>query len=160
MDTILAEDEKYMKEALIEADKAGERLEVPIGAVVVCDGKIVGRGFNRREGLKDPLAHAELLAIKEASESLGSWRLEDCTLYVTIEPCPMCAGALINSRMARLVFGARDPKSGACGSVINLVESDSFNHSLELETGVLEEECSLRMREFFKYLRLSKKKNK
>lgn len=145
-----------MNLALEEARKAEEILEVPIGAVIVHNDKIVGRGYNRRESLKDPIAHAEIIAIKDASHKLDSWRLEDCTLYVTIEPCPMCAGAIINSRIARVVVGAMDSKSGACGSVVNLVESDDFNHRVDLEVGVLESECSTIMTNFFKKLRKSK----
>lgn len=146
-----------MRMALDEARKAEDILEVPIGAVVVYGDKVVGRGFNKRESLNNPVAHAEIIAIEEASRYLGRWRLEDCSLYVTIEPCPMCAGAIINSRIDRLVIGAMDKKSGACGSVINLVENENFNHRVDLEIGILEDECSSIMSNFFRKLRENKK---
>lgn len=150
-------DEKYMKLALEEARKAESTLEVPIGAVVVYKGKIIGRGHNKREMSQDPTTHSEMLAIREASKYLKSWRLTGCTLYVTIEPCPMCAGAILNSRIDRLVIGARDEKAGACGSVINILERDKFNHNVELEFGVMEDESSKLIKSFFKKLRDNKK---
>ena len=150
-------DKHFMKIALKEAGKAREILEVPIGAVIVKDGEIIARGYNKRETLKNPLAHAEILAIEEASKVLDSWRLIDCTIYVTIEPCAMCAGAIVNSRIKRLVIGAMDPKMGACGSIVDLVRHEKFNHRVELESGVLEEECSGIMKEFFKELRARKR---
>ncbi len=142
-----------MKLALEEAYKAFSTYEVPVGAVVVHKGNIIGKGYNKRETLKDPTAHAEIIAIKEASETLGGWRLIDCTMYVTLEPCSMCAGAIMNSRMDRLVIGAKDPKMGCCGSVINLVDNPSFNHRVNTIFGVMEEECSKLIKDFFKQLR-------
>lgn len=145
--------EYFMEEALIEAQKAYELKEVPIGAVVVRDGEIVGRGYNLRESAKDPTAHAEIIAIRQAAEALGGWRLMDCDLYVTIEPCPMCAGAIMLSRIKRLYIGAMDPKGGAAGSLLNIPQDDRFNHRTEIITGVLEEKCSKMMKDFFKKLR-------
>lgn len=153
-------DEYFMSQALEQAEKAKEIGEVPIGAVIVKDGEIIAVGFNKRETLKNPLAHAEILAIEQASIALDSWRLLDCTMYVTIEPCAMCAGAIVNSRIQRLVIGAMDPKMGACGSIIDLVRHEKFNHRVELEVGVLEDECSKIMKDFFKELRDRKKRNK
>lgn len=147
----------YMREALKEAKKAYSIYEVPVGAIIVYNGKIIGRGYNQRETLKDPTAHAEILAIKEASKFLDSWRLVDCTMYVTLEPCAMCAGAIVNSRIKRLVIGARDLKRGCCGTVENLTNHPKFNHRLEVEFGVLEEECSSILSDFFKELREQKK---
>lgn len=146
-----------MREALEEAKKAYSIYEVPVGAIIVYKGKIIGRGYNQRETLKDPTAHAEVLAIKEASKFLDSWRLLDCTMYVTLEPCAMCAGAIVNSRIKRLVIGARDLKRGCCGTVENLTNHPKFNHRLEVEFGVLEEECSSILSDFFKELREQKK---
>ena len=142
-----------MNLALEEAYKAYSTYEVPVGAVVVHKGKVIGRGHNKRETLKDPTAHAEIIAIKEASEFLGGWRLIDCTMYVTIEPCSMCAGAILNSRIANLVIGAKDPKMGCCGSVINLLDNPNFNHRVNTVFGIMEEECSKLMKDFFKELR-------
>jgi len=150
-------DEFYMKKALEEAYKAFSMGEVPVGAIIVKDGKIIGRGFNQRETLKDPTAHAEILAIKEASKSLGGWRLLGCTMYVTLEPCAMCAGAIVNSRIERLVIGTRDLKRGCCGTVEDLTNHPKFNHRLGVEFGVLEEECSSILSKFFKELREKKK---
>lgn len=151
-------DEIYMKKALELAYLAAEQGEVPVGAVVVkkSTGEIVGRGFNRREYGKSPLTHAEIIAIDEASRKLGGWRLIDCELYVTLEPCPMCAGAIINSRIERVVFGAADLKAGSCGSIINLFELP-YNHKPELVGGVLAEKCADVLSEFFKNLRARKK---
>ncbi len=143
----------FMKEALAEAQKAFALKEVPIGAVVVKERCIVGRGYNLRETLKDPTAHAEIIAIREASQTLGGWRLMDCDLYVTIEPCPMCAGAIMLSRINRLIIGAMDPKGGAAGSLLNIPDDDRFNHKTEIITRVLEEECSQIMKKFFRELR-------
>ncbi len=142
-----------MQAALAEAESAAALGEVPVGAVVVCGGEIVGRGHNRRESDRDPLAHAELLAIAEAARRLASWRLVGCTLYVTLEPCAMCAGALVNSRVERLVFGAADPKAGYCGSLGDLVRDPRLNHRLEVTGGVLAEECGRRLSLFFQALR-------
>ena len=150
-------DKYFMSQALEQAKNAKEIGEVPIGAVIVKNGKIIARGFNKREILKNPLAHAEILAINKASEVLDSWRLLDSTMYVTIEPCAMCAGAIVNSRIKRLVIGAMDPKMGACGSIVDLVRHEKFNHKVKLEIGVLEEECSQIMKDFFKKLRDRKK---
>lgn len=149
----------YMKEALAEAAKAFEIGEVPVGAVIIRkkDGKIVGRGYNRRETDKNPLAHAEIAAIKEASEALGGWRLIDCEMYVTLEPCPMCCGAIINSRLERVVYGASDVKSGSVMSVQQMFELP-YNHKPEVLSGVMAEECSGILSEFFRQLRKRKKK--
>ena len=151
----MTEQEKYMKAALKLAHKAAEEGEVPVGAVVVCDGKIVGRGRNRRETKKNALHHAEIEAIEKACKKLGGWRLHRCDLYVTLEPCPMCAGAIINSRIKRVVFGAYDPKAGSCGSVNNLF-SFPYNHSPEVEGGFMQDECALLLKQFFAELRRTK----
>ena len=153
-------DEKYMREAIRQAKKAYKLDETPIGCVIVHDGRIIGRGYNRRNTDKSPLAHAEITAIKKASKKLGDWRLEECTLYVTLEPCQMCAGAIIQSRVTRVVVGCMNPKAGCAGSVLNLLDVKAFNHQAELTTGVLEEECSALMTGFFKELREKKKKEK
>ncbi len=152
-------DEKYMKEAIKQAKKAYAVNEVPIGCVIVYGDKIIGRGYNRRTTEKNPLAHAELIAIKKASKKMGDWRLEDCTMYVTLEPCQMCSGAIIQARMKRVVIGCMNPKAGCAGSVLNLLQISEFNHQAELETGVLEEECSQMMKNFFKELRKAKQKH-
>ncbi|SBW12585.1 tRNA-specific adenosine deaminase [uncultured Eubacteriales bacterium] len=144
--------EDYMREALALAQEAMDAGEVPVGCVVVWDGEIVGRGRNRREEDHDALAHAELAAIKMACETLGGWRLHKAKLYVTLEPCPMCAGGIINARVAEVYYGAGDDKAGACGSVLNLFE-ERFNHKPKLYRGVLEEECAQLLREFFARLR-------
>lgn len=148
----------YMQEALLEAKKAFELGEVPVGAVVVRkkDGKIVGKGYNMRETAKNPLAHAEITAIKQAADTLGGWRLIDCEMYVTLEPCPMCCGAIINSRIERIIFGARDPKSGSVYSVQQMFEL-SYNHKPEVISGVMENECATILSDFFRELRKSKK---
>lgn len=145
-----------MRLALKEAYKAFSTCEVPIGAIVVHDGKIIGRGYNKRETTKDPTSHAEIIAIKEASQYLSGWRLLDSTMYVTLEPCAMCAGAILNSRIDRLVIGAMDLKRGCCGSVMNLLNNPHFNHIVDITYGVLEEECSLLIKKFFKDLRKNK----
>lgn len=142
-----------MKEALRLAEKAGEMGEVPIGAVIVRHGEKIGEGFNRRESGKSPLAHAEIIAIDEASKRLGGWRLLNTTLYVTLEPCPMCAGAILQSRIPRLVFGAKDPKAGAAGSVIDLMHESRFNHQVEVVEGILAEEAGALLTAFFRSLR-------
>lgn len=146
-------DEYFMSLALEEALKAYDKREVPIGAVIVRDNKVISVGHNLRECLKDATAHAELIAIKEACDALGGWRLTNTTLYATIEPCPMCAGAILQSRIQRVVIGSMDPKAGACGSIVNLLNMNDFNHQVEITTGVLEEECADIMRRFFKELR-------
>lgn len=142
-----------MNEAIEEAKKAFDLGEVPVGAVIVKDGRIVGRGHNLTETNKDPTAHAEVLAIREAAKALGGWRLSGCTMYVTLEPCSMCAGALMWSRMERLVIGAMDSKAGACGSVLNIVENPKLNHRIQVDVGVMEEECSNLLKQFFQELR-------
>ncbi len=142
----------YMKEALLLASLAAEEGEVPVGAVVVCDGEIVGRGRNRREKGKNALAHAEIEAINEACKTLGGWRLWKCDLYVTLEPCPMCTGAIINSRIKRLIYGADDKKAGSAGSVVNLFDLP-YNHKPEIVSGVMKDECSEILTSFFKELR-------
>ncbi|HEY2738933.1 MAG TPA: tRNA adenosine(34) deaminase TadA [Thermoanaerobaculia bacterium] len=148
-----AADIVWMREALAEAERAAVIGEVPIGAVVVRGGEVIGRGHNRRETDGDPLAHAELLAIREAARWMGGWRLTECTLYCTLEPCPMCAGALVNSRVERLVYGAADPKAGWCGTLGNLVQDPRLNHRLEVTAGVLAEESAALLRGFFASLR-------
>ena len=153
-------DEKYMREAIRQARKAYKLDETPIGCVIVHDGQIIGRGYNRRNTDKSPLAHAEISAIKKASRKLGDWRLEECTLYVTLEPCQMCAGAIIQSRVTRVVVGCMNPKAGCAGSVLNLLDVKAFNHQAQLTTGVLEEECSALMTGFFRELRERKKMKK
>ena len=153
------ENEKYMREAIKQAKKAYAIGEVPIGCVIVYEGKIIGRGYNRRTIDKNPLAHAELIAIKKASKRMGDWRLEDCTLYVTLEPCQMCSGAIVQARMKKVVVGCMNPKAGCAGSILNLLQVEQFNHQVELEIGVLQEECSLMMKNFFKELRKAKQKH-
>lgn len=156
----LTEDEKYMKEAIKQAKKAWKIGEVPIGCVIVYEGRVIGRGYNRRTIDKNTLAHAELQAIRRASRKMGDWRLEDCTMYVTLEPCQMCSGAIVQARMKRVVVGCMNPKAGCAGSILNLLQMEQFNHQAELETGVLEEECSQMMKGFFKELREKRKKEK
>jgi tRNA(adenine34) deaminase len=147
------QDTSWMREALELARQAGSAGEVPVGAVVVCGGRVVGRGRNRREEAGDPLAHAEMVALGEAARSRPGWRLDGCTIYVTLEPCAMCAGALVNSRVDRLVFGARDPKAGFCGSLGDIVRDPRLNHRLEVREGVLAEESAALLQEFFGRLR-------
>jgi tRNA(adenine34) deaminase len=147
------EDIKWMREAIDEAMKAEALREVPIGAVIVKDGEVIGRGYNLRETRHDPTAHAEMIAIKEASERLGAWRLLDCTLYVTLEPCPMCAGAIIQSRIVKVVYGTADPKAGCAGTLMNLLQEPRFNHETETVGGVLQEECGSLLTQFFRKLR-------
>ena len=153
----LTEEERYMKEAIRQAHKAWKLGEVPIGCVIVRDGKIIARGYNRRNTDKNTQAHAELQVIRKASRAAGDWRLEDCTLYVTLEPCQMCAGAIVQARIPRLVIGSRNPKAGCAGSVLNLLQVPAFNHQVEITEGVLEEECSLMLTNFFRELRERKK---
>ena len=152
------EDALWMLEALAEARRAGELGEVPIGAVVVREGEVLGRGHNRRELDGDPLAHAEMLAIRDAARRMGGWRLSGCTLYASLEPCPMCAGALVNSRVERLVYAASDPKAGYCGTLGNVVQDPRLNHRLEVTAGVLESESAALLRGFFASLRPSRRK--
>lgn len=150
-------DNFFMNKALEGAQKAYNLKEVPIGAVIVKDGKIVGSGYNIKETSLDTTNHAEIIAIREASKNLKSWRLTDCTMYVTVEPCPMCAGAIVNSRIKELVIGAMDPKGGACGSLYNIVEDDNLNHIVEVRRGIMQQECSNIMKDFFKKLREGEK---
>ena len=147
------QNEKYMREAIRQAKKAYALGEVPIGCVIEYDGKIIGRGYNRRTIDKNTLAHAELMAIKKASKKMGDWRLEDCTMYVTLEPCQMCSGAIVQSRMKKVVIGCMNPKAGCAGSILNLLQMEAFNHQVELEIGVLGDECSQMMKQFFRELR-------
>jgi tRNA(adenine34) deaminase len=142
-----------MSQALIEAEKAYSTYEVPVGAVIVYKDIIIGRGYNKRETLRDPTAHAEIIAIKEASNYLGQWRLSQCTLYVTLEPCAMCAGAIVNSRIDRVVIGARDNRMGCCGTVEDITHNLKFNHRAEVEFGVEEDKCRKIIQNFFKELR-------
>ena len=144
---------KFMKEALKEAKKAYEKDEVPIGCVIVKDNKIIARGHNLRETTFDPTAHAEIVAIRKATKKLKSWRLEDCDIYVTLEPCAMCAGALINSRLRSIYFGAYDKKAGCCGSLYNLPTDKRFNHRLNVEGGIMEEECAKLLKDYFEKMR-------
>ncbi|MCI8834832.1 MAG: nucleoside deaminase [Ruminococcus sp.] len=154
------QDEKYMREALRQARKAYALEEVPIGCVIVYQGKIIGRGYNRRTVDKNPLAHAELTAIRKAARKLNDWRLEECTLYVTLEPCQMCSGAIVQARIPRVVVGCMNPKAGCAGSILNLLCMREFNHQVDLTTGILEEECSGMMKLFFRELREKQKKRR
>lgn len=154
------DDSAFMRAAMQEALAAYEKGEVPVGAVIVESGRIIGRGHNLRETLNDPTAHAEMLALTAAAEARGEWRLEGCTLYVTLEPCPMCAGAIVNSRIRRVVFGASDPKAGACGTLYNLVQDARLNHRAELQGGVLAEEAGEILKSFFREARAVQRKRK
>jgi len=158
--SIIKSIEKYMMEALKEAEKARDLGEVPIGCVIVKDGKIIGRGYNRTVIEKDPTAHAEILAIREAANFLGGWRLLGTELYVTCEPCAMCAGAMVWARIQKVVFGAKDSKAGAAGSVINILHEDGLNHQVEIESGILEEECKAILQSFFRDIRIRKAEDK
>ena len=149
----MTRDEKYMKEAIKQAKKAYALGEVPIGCVIVYEDKIIGRGYNRRNTDKNTLAHAEITAINKASKKLGDWRLEECTLYVTLEPCQMCAGAIVQARVTETVIGAMNPKAGCGGSILNILEMPEFNHQVVVRRGVLEEECRDILQLFFKELR-------
>mgnify|MGYP004458150369 FL=1 len=153
----MTEDEKFMKAALKQAQKAYAIDEVPIGCVIVQNGHIIARGYNRRNIDKNTLAHAELSAIRKASKKTGDWRLEDCTMYVTLEPCQMCAGAIVQSRMKRVVIASMNAKAGCAGSILNLLQMQQFNHQVEITQGVLEEECSRMLSSFFRELRERKK---
>lgn len=157
---LLTEDEKYMKEAIRQAKKAEALGEVPIGCVIVYEGKIIGRGYNRRMIDHTTLAHAEIIAIKKACRKLGDWRLEGCRIYITLEPCPMCAGAIVQARIPEVVIGCRNPKAGCAGSVLDLLHQEGFNHRCQVEIGILGEECSLMMKAFFKALRQLEKEKK
>jgi len=152
--------EKYMRQALKQAGKAYRLGEVPIGCVIVYQDKIIGRGYNKRNTKKTTLAHAELVAIEKASKAMGDWRLEDCIMYVTLEPCQMCAGAIVQARIKKVVVGTMNPKAGCAGSILNLLQMKEFNHQVELTTGVLEEECTKVLQTFFQDLRIRNKKEK
>ncbi|MGY3749784.1 tRNA adenosine(34) deaminase TadA [Vagococcus acidifermentans] len=154
------EKEYFMQEALKEADKALEKGEVPIGAVVVLNGEIIGRGHNLRESTQDATTHAEILAIQNANKQTASWRLEDAQLFVTLEPCPMCSGAILLSRIAEVFYGAADPKAGTAGTFMNLLQDSRFNHMAYVEKGILEEQCREKISSFFKELRNKRKRNK
>ena len=153
-------DEKYMKEAIKQAKKAYALGEVPIGCVIVYQDKIIGRGYNRRNTDKNTLAHAEITAINKASKKMGDWRLEDCTLYVTLEPCQMCAGAIVQARITEVVMGTMNPKAGCCGSILNILDMPQFNHQVHVRRGVLEETCSEMLTAFFKELRIRNRVDK
>lgn len=153
-------EERYMKAAIKQAKKAENIDEVPIGCVIVYQGKIIARGYNRRNIDKNSLSHAELNAIKKASKKLGDWRLDDCEMYVTLEPCQMCAGAIVQSRIKKVYIGSMNPKAGSAGSVINLLQVKEFNHQVEIESGILQEECSEMLSDFFRNLRRRKKDEK
>lgn len=153
----MTSDESFMKQAVKQAKKAYDKLETPIGCVIVHEDKIIARGYNKRNMKKNTLAHAEILAINKASKVLGDWRFEDCTMYVTLEPCPMCAGAIVQARIPRVVIGSMNPKAGCAGSVLNLLQQDGLNHQVEITKGVLAEECSGLMTSFFRELRKKKK---
>jgi tRNA(adenine34) deaminase len=148
--------EYFMNKALEEAKKAYDIGEIPVGAIIVKEGKLIGRGFNQKEATRDATMHAEMVAIREACAHLNSWRLTGCTLFVTLEPCAMCAGALVNARIDHLVIGTKDPKTGACGSIFDIVNEPKLNHQITVETGILEEECSQMLKDFFKELRKNK----
>ncbi len=154
------EDEHFMREALAQARKAKNHNETPIGCVIVRDGTVIARGYNRRNTEKCTLAHAEMIAIRRASKIAGDWRLEDCTLYVTLEPCPMCAGAIIQARIPRVVIGCKNPKAGCAGSVCDLFSHPGFNHQVQVTEGVMEEQCSQLLTTFFRELREQKKREK
>ena len=150
--------EEFMREALKEAKKAYKKLEIPVGAVIVKNGEIIARAHNKKESKKDTTKHAEILAIQEASKKLDNWRLMNCEMYVTLEPCPMCAGAIIQSRIKKVYIGTMDEKTGACGSVLNLLKDYKFNHEVEVETGIMQNECEELLKQFFKELRELKRK--
>lgn len=153
----MTEDERYMRQAITQAKKALENDDVPIGCVIVRDGKVIARGYNRRNKDRQSLAHAELMAIKRASKIVGDWRLEDCKMYVTLEPCQMCSGAIVQARIPEVVIGCMNPKAGCAGSVINLLDMAGFNHRVKITKGILENECSKMLTDFFKKMRENKK---
>ena len=160
MAVIKSVEEKYMKEALKQAKKAYALGEVPIGCVIVHEGKIIGRGYNRRNTDKNTLAHAEITAINKASKVIGDWRLEECTLYVTLEPCQMCAGAIVQARIPEVVMGCMNPKAGCAGSILNILEMPQFNHQVKVTRGILEEDCSQMLKTFFEELGIRNKQEK
>lgn len=159
MINITKEDEQFMRMAIGQAEIAEENGDVPIGAVIVYQNQIIAKAYNQREQLKDPTAHAEIIALTQAASYLQSWRLNGCTMYVTLEPCPMCAGALVLARIKRLVFGCNDPKAGACGSLYNIVRDGRLNHGLEVRPGVLQEQCQEQLQQFFARRRQDNKNN-
>lgn len=152
----MLEKEKFMIEAIKQAKKAYDKGEIPVGAVIVKDGKIIARGYNKKEEKKDTTQHAEIIAIQKASKKIGAWRLQDCEIYVTLEPCVMCTGALIQARLKKLYIGTMEPKTGACGSVLNLLEDYKFNHKVEVETDIMQKECEKILKDFFRHLRSKK----
>lgn len=158
--TKYTEDEKYMRLALKQAEKAYANGDVPIGCVIVMEGRVIARGYNRRNKDRQSLAHAELMAIKKASKLLGDWRLEECKMYVTLEPCQMCSGAIVQARIPEVVIGCMNPKAGCAGSIINLLDMEGFNHRVKITKGVLEQECSELLTSFFKELRVKLKQEK
>ncbi|MVP02585.1 tRNA adenosine(34) deaminase TadA [Paenibacillus lutrae] len=156
----LSEHEYWMQEAIKEAGKAETLREVPIGAIIVRDNEIIGRGHNLRETSLDPTAHAEMIAIREASERIGAWRLLECTLYVTLEPCPMCAGAIVQARIPQVIYGTTDPKAGCAGTLMNLLQEERFNHRVDVVSGVLQQDCAAQLTNFFRNLRQQAKEAK
>ncbi|WP_371188348.1 tRNA adenosine(34) deaminase TadA [Thalassotalea maritima] len=156
----LSTDQYFMAQALLQADKAEQIGEIPVGAVVVCDDKIIAKGFNQSITSHDPSAHAEMIALRAAGKVIENYRMLDCTLYVTLEPCPMCAGLLVHSRIKRVVFGAKDLKTGACGSIFNLAQHQQLNHQVDIEQGILEQQCADKLSNFFKRRRAEKKAKK
>ncbi len=157
---IMTTEERYMKEAIRQAKKAAALGEVPIGCVIEYEGKIIGRGYNRRMADHTVLAHAEIIAMRKACKFMGDWRLEGCTMYITLEPCPMCAGAIVQARIPKVVIGSMNPKAGCAGSVLDLLHEKGFNHQAETKQGVLGEECSKMLSDFFRELREKKKREK
>ena len=160
MGSRLTKEERYMREAVKQAKKAYALGEVPIGCIIVYENKIIGRGYNRRNTDKNTLAHAEITAIRKASKVIGDWRLEGCTMYVTLEPCQMCAGAIVQARISKVVMACMNPKAGCAGSVLNILDMPAFNHQVEIVRGILEEECSQMLKVFFKELRVRNKAEK
>lgn len=156
----MTEEERYMRQAIRQAKKAYALEEVPIGCVIVYDGRVIARGYNRRNTDKNTVSHAEMIAIRKASKKLGDWRLEGCTMYVTLEPCPMCAGAIVQARVTEVVIGSMNPKAGCAGSVLNILETEGFNHQVKVRRGVCQEECSEMLTQFFRELREKKKRQK
>jgi tRNA(adenine34) deaminase len=153
------QDQRFMRVAIDQAEIARENGDVPVGAVIVREGQLIAKAYNQRQQLQDPTAHAEIIALTQAAEAVGSWRLDGCTIYVTLEPCTMCAGALVLARMDRLVYGCEDPKTGACGSLYNIVQDERLNHRLEVTSGVMESECRRQLQEFFAHRRQENKNN-
>jgi tRNA(adenine34) deaminase len=153
------QDQRFMRVAIDQAEIARENGDVPVGAVIVHEGRLIAKAYNQREQLNDPTAHAEIIALTQAAEAVGNWHLDDCTIYVTLEPCAMCAGALVLARMDRLVYGCQDPKAGACGSLYNIVQDERLNHRLEVTSGVMEDECRRQLQEFFAHRRQENKNN-